>query len=66
MVVRLLHTENCVGSIPTISTSTAFGEMDIIFVFETKGGSSILSGPAKFMEVWQSLVYCTGLENRRL
>ena len=25
---------------------SAFGEMDIILVFETSGGSSILSGPA--------------------
>jgi hypothetical protein len=39
-----------VGSIPasrTIKYTTAFGEMDIISVFETDGGSSILSRPAK-------------------
>ena len=29
-----------------IELLTAFGEMDIISVFETEGGSSILSGPA--------------------
>ena len=38
------------GSIPvgrTIKYITGFGEMDIISVFETDGGSSILSSPAK-------------------
>ena len=30
---------------------TAFGEMDIILVFETSGGSSILSGPANLVVV---------------
>ncbi len=41
-----------VGSIPasrTIKYTTAFGEMDIISVFETDGGSSILSRPAKIV-----------------
>jgi hypothetical protein len=28
---------------------SALGEMDIISVFETEGGSSILSGPAKIL-----------------
>ena len=37
-----------VGSIPASRTSySAFGEMDIISVFETDGGSSILSRPAR-------------------
>ena len=36
------------GSIPVGRTSynSGFGEMDIILVFETSGGSSILSSPA--------------------
>ena len=39
-----------VGSIPAGRTNkykAGFGEMDIISVFETDGGSSILSSPAK-------------------
>ena len=36
------------GSIPVGRTSySGFGEMDIIAVFETVGGSSILSSPAR-------------------
>jgi hypothetical protein len=35
------------GSIPIFSTNqSAFGEMDIMLVFETSGGGSIPSGPA--------------------
>ena len=37
--------------------NTALGEMDIISVFETDGGSSILSSPAKFTSVVQRIGY---------
>ena len=38
---------NVTGSNPVSrSTQSVFGEMDIISVFETEGGSSILSRPA--------------------
>ena len=41
------------------------GEMNIISCYEREVGGLIPSCGAKFMEVWQSLVYCTCLENRR-
>jgi hypothetical protein len=34
---------------------SALGEMDIILVFETRGGSSILSGPAILLRVVQRI-----------
>ena len=37
--------------------TSGFGEMDIISVFETDGGSSILSSPAKTFDVTYNFVY---------
>ena len=56
-VVCLHMVENCSSAMvtrPCLDLKlpfSALGEMDIISVFETEGGSSILSGPAKIINL---------------
>ena len=66
MVEHLSEEQGVVSSILTLGTNAPLVQWMRISCYEREGGGSIPSWGAKFMEVWQSLVYCTCLENRRV
>ena len=68
MVERCPYKADVAGSNPSPPTTqhSVLGEMDIMLVFETSGGSSILSGPAKCKRKWlrSSVRQNVGLQNQ--
>ena len=68
LVERDPYTVDVGGSNPSPPTTqhSVLGEMDIMLVFETSGGSSILSGPAKCKRKWlrSSVRQNVGLQNQ--